>query len=102
MHAAAGNRIMHQPLTTVHCTNHLANGLLIHPADLQAMTDDMLVKLAPKFGVQLPPELQQRVEQEQQQQQKQQQLESSSSSRSRGRAAVVFPGDFKMAPVESV
>jgi hypothetical protein len=67
------------------------------------MTDDMLVKLAPKFGVQLPPELQKLVS-------------TSSSSGSSGaggssskgaaagsgrRATVVFPGDFKMAPAGS-
>lgn len=75
--------------------------LVVCPADLQAMTDDMLVKLAPKFGVQLPRELQQLVEQQQQQQQSES-SSSSSGSRSRGRASVVFPGDFKMAPAESV
>lgn len=76
--------------------------------DLQAITDDMLRKLAPRFGVQLPPELQQRED-----------ASSSTSSNSsssggggdgsklavnpgsRG-ASVYFPGDFKMAPVDSL
>jgi hypothetical protein len=64
-------------------------------ADLQAITDDMLIKLAPKFGVQLPPELQQQV----------QDTGSSSasggsagkaSSSSSSKASVLFPGDFKL------
>lgn len=81
---------LHHP----HCHPHC------HKTDLQAITDDMLIRLAPKFGVTLPAELQQLQQEQQQQQQKEQSSTSSSSkaasSSSSGKATTVFfPGDFK-------
>jgi hypothetical protein len=59
------------------------------------MTDDMLIKLAPKFGVQLPPELQ-RIADSTRTASSSSSSGSSSRSSGSGKATVFFPGDFKM------
>lgn len=64
-------------------------------ADLQAITDDMLVKLAPKFGVQLPPELQ-HVQDTGSSSSNAGQASGSLRSSSSRKATVMFPGDLKM------
>jgi hypothetical protein len=61
--------------------------------DLQALADDMLIQLAPRFGVQLPAELQKQQAEQQAKAAAEQATASSSSSSSTQRAPqVVFPG----------